>query len=192
MSSATGCSSPPLNTEELQRARHAGLRGGFFKNNTRVALDIQSEELVLQFVLIQRLNHMHVDNSRVKRPLDLINSQYASRRRRLQNGRTWKCIRRCSRPNRSFSTLVLHSLVSNRFHNTCPRQKTYAMGRLRAHRLLVFSPYALICLRSPRSFVHRGSSLMRSTAFSNCHVPLFGEKTSWYRSVKTPPYSPYS
>jgi hypothetical protein len=64
------------------------------------------------------------------------------------------------------------------------------MGRVRAHRLLVFSPYALIFLRSPRSFVHRGSSLMRSTAFSNCQVPLFGEKTSWYRRVKTPPYSP--
>lgn len=29
---------------------------------------------------------------------------------------------------------------------------------------------------------------MRSTAFSNCHVPLFGENTSWYKSVKTPPY----
>lgn len=191
MSSATGCSSPPLNTEELQGAGHAGLLRGFLQNNTRVALDIQSEELILQVVLIQRLNHMHVNNARVKRSLDLINSQYAAHRRRFRNGLTWKFIRRCSRPNRSFSTEVLHSLVSNRLHNTYPRQTTYAMGRLRAHRLLVFSPYALICLRSPRSFAHRGSSLMRSTAFSNCHVPLFGENTSWYRSVKTPPYSPY-
>lgn len=57
-------------------------------------------------------------------------------------------------------------------------RETYAIGRLRAHLLQVFSPKALISRRSPSKSVHRVSFLMRSTAFSYCHVLLFGEKTS--------------
>lgn len=46
-----------------------------------MALDIESKELVLPFVLVQGLNHVHEDDTRVKRSLDLINSQYESGRR---------------------------------------------------------------------------------------------------------------
>lgn len=66
-------------------------------------------------------------------------------------------------------------------------RKTYAIGLFLVHLLPVGSPYALISLLFPSNDVHRGSSLMRLTAFSNCQVLLLGEKTSVYKSVKTPP-----
>lgn len=91
---------------------------------------------------------------------------------------TWKCMRRCSRPNRSFSADDLVNCQHLGSLALCTNPRTYARGLFRAHRLVVSSPYALISLRSPSNFIHSGSSLMRATAVSNCAVLLFGDKTS--------------
>ena len=86
---------------------------------------------------------------------------------------------RCSTPNRSVVTLDLFQPIfaSEIGHTRGGRGGTDAMGRFRAHRFEVGSPYALI-LPPPRSSTHAGSALTRSCARLNQFVVESGATTS--------------
>lgn len=65
------CSSSPLNTKQLQRAGYAGFFRSLLQDDAGMPLDIQSKKLILPIVLVQGLDHVHVDDAGVEWAFDL-------------------------------------------------------------------------------------------------------------------------
>lgn len=172
-------SSTPPDTKQTQWPRFRS-GGPLLENDTGMALNIQSKQQILPLIPVMRLEQMHKDRAGVERSLDLelsIHCPYYPKKGWERGRRAYMEVH--------FQMLTVQSIFLNGAPaqvSLCqtrpPGRNKYAIGLFRPHLLQVLSPNALISLRLPSRLMHRESSLMRSTAFSNCHVLLFGEKTS--------------